>query len=77
MKPNIKFLQKVDRGEVRRHCGYNARTGQTDNFYGGQATAQKHADAGYIVMPGYPGVMRSSVATLTDAGRAALAQSST
>ena len=73
MKPNLAFLAKVRAGEVRRVSGYKKKTGGYTKFIGGEMTAQKHADAGYIVMPGYAGLGRPSRAALTDLGISALA----
>jgi hypothetical protein len=73
MKPNIKFLQKVADGGVRRIFGYSERIGGYWRFYGGEVTAKKHAAAGFVEMlRGGPSLGRPVYVTLTDAGRAAL-----
>lgn len=72
MKPNLKFLQKVADGKVYRATNYSPNRGGYHVFYGGEKTAEKHAEAGFIVMPNYPGVMRRSEASLTDLGREVL-----
>ena len=73
MKPNLTFLAKVRAGEVRRVSGYKKKTGRYTKFIGGELTAKKHADAGYIVLPGVADLGRPSRATLTDLGISALA----
>lgn len=74
MKPNLTFLAKVRDGEVFWRRGYSVRRGGFLKFVGGEAVAQKHADAGLIVMPYHPraGLGQPALATLTDAGRALL-----
>lgn len=75
MKPNLKFLQKVANGEVGSYHGYSVKRGGYWTFRGGEATAKKHAEAGFIRMPGSGGLFELARATLTDAGRAALSKS--
>jgi hypothetical protein len=72
MKPNIAFLRKVADGKVRAVASYSMKRGRYDYFIGGEITARKHADAGYIQMPAHCRVMESKKATLTELGRAAL-----
>lgn len=72
MKPNLKFLQKVAEGGVMSCKGYTMKRGGYWTFVGGKETAEKHATAGLINMPGSPDLGRPSKATLTDAGRAVL-----
>lgn len=72
MKPNIKFLEKVREGKVMATFSYSPRTGGHYGFRGGEATAAKHAQAGYIRMPGGASLGRPAIATLTHAGIAAL-----
>lgn len=72
-KPNIAFLRKVEAGGVKLVRGYTARRGGYNRFIGGEATARAHAEAGYIEMPLFADLGRPALATLTDAGRAALA----
>jgi hypothetical protein len=72
MKPNLKFLQKVADGNVGSYHGYSAKRGGYWTFRGGEATAKRHAEAGFIRMPGAAGLFQLAPAKLTDAGRAAL-----
>ena len=76
MKPNLKFLQKVADGKVYPYADYTPSHGRVDRFRGGEVTAQKHAEAGFVTIKHPPSVLRRGSVTLTDAGRAALAQSS-
>lgn len=76
MKPNIKFLQKVADGYVAAFFAYSAKHGGRHGFRGGEATAKKHAAAGFVNMPTRgPSLGMPANVTLTEAGRAALAQS--
>ena len=77
MKPNIAFLQKVAAGDVGTYHGYSVRRGGYWTFRGGEATAKRHAQAGFIKMPGVAALFRFAPAALTDAGREALKQSAT
>jgi len=76
MKPNLKFLQKVADGYVAAFFAYSAKRGGRYGFRGGEVTANKHAKAGFVNMPTRsPSMGMPANVTLTDAGRAALAQS--
>lgn len=76
MKPNLNFLRSVAAGKVMKVRGYTRRRGGYTRFIGGEKTAERHAAAGYIRMPYIPDLGRPALATLTDAGRAALEQPS-
>jgi hypothetical protein len=69
----LKFLEKVERGQVFSARSYTAKQGANVRFGGGLPTAQKMARRGLINMPSTPDFGRPTYATLTDAGRAARA----
>lgn len=73
LKPNIPFLKKVAAGGVYRFGRYSPRKGSYIVFHGGETTAQKHADAGYIIMPGVPSIFKKEKAILTPLGEQILA----
>lgn len=62
--PNIKFLRKVQAGEVQ---WISSRGWKESKFVGGLKTAEAHHDAGLCSYPHAGGPVR-----LTDAGRAVL-----
>jgi hypothetical protein len=72
MKPNISFLKKVRDREVSLSFGYTAKKGGHWTFRGGEKTAEKHAKAGFIRMPGAASLGRPAYALLTERGQAAL-----
>ena len=73
MKPNIKFLQKVADEGVCAFFRYSAKRGGQYGFRGGEATAKKHAAAGFVKMPTRgPSLGMPAYVTLTDTGREAL-----
>ncbi len=74
-KPNLKFLKKVAERQVYAGQGYSMKRGGYFYFRGGEATAKKHAAAGFVTM-GRRGCSlgRPSYVELTDAGRAALVE---
>jgi hypothetical protein len=74
-KPNLKFLEKVANGKVKHWFAYSAKRGGYYGFSGGEATARRHADAGYVTMPRRgPSLGLPAKVELTDLGRAALHQ---
>lgn len=75
MKPNIKFLRKVRDGKVYRYKHYTMKRGGYTGFVGGEATASKHADAGFVEAPARGASLGCpAVYTLTEKGKAALAE---
>lgn len=72
-KPNISFLRKVADGKVYAFSGYSRKQGRTDHFKGGEATYEKHRNAGYVHPYAPYGVLRRSTVTLTTKGQEALA----
>lgn len=72
MKPNLIFLRKVANEQVYPYADYSPRLGRTDKFRGGQATAEQHAEAGFVSIKWPAHVMARGAVTLTDIGRAAL-----
>lgn len=75
-KGQLNYLRKVEAGGVMAIRGYRKRTGGYDRFVGGETKAREMARLGLIRMPGVADLGRPSKATLTDLGRAALAQES-
>jgi hypothetical protein len=72
VKPNLEFLRKVASGEVYPYASYSTKRGRYDLFRGGEATAKRHAEAGFVSIKRPPRVMMRGSVVLTDAGRAAL-----
>jgi len=73
MKPNLKFLQKVSDGRVCATFSYSMNRGGYYGFRGGESTAKKYVEAGFVAPPrGGPSFGRPAYYTLTDAGFAAL-----
>jgi hypothetical protein len=72
-KPNLNFLHKVARGEVRHVFSYSMKRGGYWYWPGGEATVKKHAAHGFVEMPKRgPSLGKPVLVTLTDAGRAAI-----
>ena len=69
MLPNIKFLKKVEAGQVYPWSTYSQSMGRQDKFKGGEVTAKKHAEAGLLEIR-YAGVMCRGTCKLTEKGRA-------
>lgn len=70
---DIKFLRKVEAGDVYAYFTYSMRRGGTYGFRGGEKMMEKFADRGLVTKPGAVSLGRPSKATLTAAGRQVLA----
>ena len=69
MTPNLAFLAKVERGEVYPYAGYSIRSGSYMDFRGGEIIANKHAEAGLIIIKMPRMIWSRGKVTLTLAGR--------
>lgn len=66
------FLLRVERGEIRMTVGYTAKRGGYTIFHGGEKTFNRMRKTGLVAMLSVPSMGRPAIATLTDAGQAAL-----
>lgn len=72
-KPNLKFLAKVEAGDVYAYQRYSVKRGGYYGFAGGEATYLRHRKAGYVTQAGPASLGRRGAVELTDLGKAALA----
>lgn len=73
-KPNIAFLEKVRDGKVYHFFSYTQRRGGYHGFTGGEKSYEAHRAAGFVNRYGVADLGRPAYVTLTDAGKAALAE---
>ena len=73
MKPNLAFLDKVERGEVYSYKSFSFFGGSHIDFYGYETTVIiKHANAGLIIIRMPRMIWMRGKITLTPAGQRAL-----
>lgn len=73
-KAMLAYLKQVEAGRVYRIKGYTTRRGGYERFVGGEARTARAVALGLVTRPATPVIGRPAKATLTDAGRRALAE---
>lgn len=73
INPSVKFLAKVRDREVYDWCEWSAHLGMVWGTKGGETTARRHVDGGYVRAPNRgPQIGKPTFYSLTEAGIEAL-----